>query len=168
MKEFVEYRLENMLFAVSVFDVFEVIMPQEKLNKIPGGPEYLMGITDIRGNILPIVDMRVKFGFTPQEKHKKNRIIILKAGKRVIGCFVDEASRILRIPRGEIKPPPSIIYEENLEYIEGVIRTTEGKLVILLNYDKVFEEKEIITLRGVDKKLMKKIKNKKGETRGKR
>lgn len=153
MKEFVEFRLEKMFFAIDIFDVFEIILPPEKVLKIPGGPEYLKGLFDLRGNIIPIVDMRVKLGFSPSELTKKSRVIILKAGRRIAGSLVDEASRILRVKEEEIKPPPSIVQVEKLEYIDKILRI-DGKLVLLLNYEKIFEERDIIGLRGLDKKLM--------------
>jgi purine-binding chemotaxis protein CheW len=142
--QLVTFKLENEEFGVDILKVQE-INRMVNITRIPNAPHFVEGVINLRGKIIPIVDLRKKLGFKSKEYDKSTRIIVVELDGLIIGFIVDSVSEVLRIPSNTIEPPPSMIAGIESEYIEGVGKL-DDRLLILLELKKVFaisERKEI-------------------------
>ena len=120
------------------------------ITKIPNAPNFIEGVINLRGKIIPIVDLRKRLGFKNQEYDKSTRIIVVELDGLVLGFIVDSVSEVLRIPENTIEPPPSMVAGIESEYIEGVGKL-DDRLLILLELKKIFsspEKKDIENIEG--------------------
>jgi purine-binding chemotaxis protein CheW len=109
------------------------------ITRIPNAPPFIEGVINLRGKIIPIVDLRKKLGFDNGngEYEKTTRIIVVELDGLVLGFIVDSVSEVLRIPENTIEPPPSIVGGVESDYIEGVGKL-DNRLLILLELKKLF------------------------------
>ncbi len=114
--QLVTFKLESEEFGVDILKVQE-INKMMNITKIPNAPFFIEGVTNLRGKIIPIVDLRKKLGFESREYDKATRIIVVELDGLVIGFVVDSVSEVLRIPSDTIEPPPSIVAGIESEYI---------------------------------------------------
>jgi purine-binding chemotaxis protein CheW len=129
-----------------IASVREIVrIPQ--ITAVPNAPSYIEGVINLRGKIIPVVDLRKRFGAGLAESPKKNRIVVVELGDRSIGLIVSSASEVLRIPPSEIEDPHNVFREGELDYITGVGKLN-GRLVILLDLKKLIEQGELHTLDG--------------------
>ena len=144
--QLVTFKLENGEFGVDILKVQE-INRMMNITKIPNAPSFTEGVINLRGKIIPIIDLRKKLGFDSKTYDKATRIIVIELDGIVLGFVVDSVSEVLRIPRNTIEPPPSIIGGVESDYIEGVGKL-EDRLLILLELKKVFTNSE---RKGIEK-----------------
>jgi purine-binding chemotaxis protein CheW len=111
------------------------------ITRIPNAPAFIEGVINLRGKIIPIVDLRKRLGFREQPYDKSTRIIVVELEGLVLGFIVDSVSEVLRIPANTIEPPPSMVAGIESEYIEGVGKLDE-RLLILLELKKIFSSPE--------------------------
>ncbi|HOV91264.1 MAG TPA: chemotaxis protein CheW [Syntrophorhabdaceae bacterium] len=145
--QLVTFKLENDEFGVDILKVQE-INRMMNITRIPNAPDFIEGVINLRGKIIPIVDLRKKLGFPSKEYDKATRIIVIELEGIVLGFVVDSVSEVLRIPRNTIEPPPSIIRGIESEFIEGVGKL-EDRLLILLELKKIFTPAEHRTIEGI-------------------
>jgi len=107
------------------------------ITKIPNAPFFVEGVINLRGKIIPIVDLRKKLGFESKPYDKATRIIVIELDGLIIGFVVDSVSEVLRVPSNTIEPPPSLVGGIESDYIEGVGKL-DDRLLILLELKKVF------------------------------
>jgi len=103
------------------------------------------GIINLRGDIIPIIDLRDKFGLERQDYTAMTRVIVVDVDSRLIGMVVDAASQVVRIPADQIEPPPPIVGGLSVEFIKGVGKLDE-RLVVLLNIDRILSTQEKVEL----------------------
>ena len=128
------------VYAVDIHQVREIIrVPQ--ITRVPRTPDFVEGVINLRGNVIPVLDLRKRFGLGEGEDSNDRRIIVVEMGERTIGMIVDAVSEVLRIDESLIDPPSPYIVSVNTLYIEGIARL-EPDLVILLNLEKVLTEDE--------------------------
>jgi len=142
--QLVTFKLENEEFGVDILKVQE-INKMMNITKIPNAPYFIEGVINLRGKIIPVVDLRKKLGFESRPYDKSTRIIVVELDGLVLGFIVDSVSEVLRVPGNTIEPPPSIVSGIDSEYIEGVGKLND-RLLILLELTKIFvnsERKEI-------------------------
>ena len=101
----------------------------------------MSGVINFRGKVIPIIELRKRFGFPPKEKDKNTRIIVVELGEAVIGFIVDAVQEVIRIPKNITEPPPPIVAGIGSEYITAVAKL-ENRLLILLDPDRILLEKE--------------------------
>ncbi len=142
--QLVGFRLGQELFGVDILKVQDINRMME-VTKIPNSPEFVEGVINLRGNILPVLDLRKRFGLEMNDQSKSTRIIVVQVNNQVVGFIVDAVEEVLRIPASTVEPPPPIVAGIDSEFIEGVGRLKnsnnsqgEDNLLILLNLDKVF------------------------------
>jgi len=99
------------------------------------------GVINLRGKVIPIIDLRKRFGFPPKESDRNTRIIVVELGTMVVGFIVDSVSEVLRIPKNITEPPPPIIAGIGSEYITAVAKL-ENRLLILLDLERILKDKE--------------------------
>ena len=110
----------------------------------------MAGVINLRGNVIPVIDLPKKLGIPNSKQDDKTRIIVFSVGDKLIGMIVDAVERVLRIRENQIEPPPDIGAGRIQEYITGMGKVEED-LVILLNIDKILTEEEIIQIEEIKK-----------------
>ena len=133
--ELISFRLAQETYAVRLTHVQQIIKLRE-ITLVPRAPEYILGVISLRGQIIPIFDLRRRLDLAAAEPTRETRIIVVMEGAKVIGLIVDKVEQVVRIPAGMIEPPPPILGGLESEYIEGIGRF-DGRMLILLNLSKV-------------------------------
>ncbi len=137
----VGFRIGRETFGLPISMVREIVRVPE-ITSVPNAPDYIEGVINLRGRIIPIVDLRKRFGEKSFEPNKKNRIVVVEMGTRAIGLIVNSASEVLRIPPSDIEEPSNVFQEGELNYITGVGKL-KGRLVILLDLSRILERGEL-------------------------
>ncbi|HEX6273837.1 MAG TPA: chemotaxis protein CheW [Polyangiaceae bacterium] len=112
----------------------------EGATAVPGAPPFVAGVVQIRGRVLPVVDLRLRFGGTPGERVLDNRIVVGQLGERVVGLLVDSAREVVRLRRSEWKAPPALVASAG--FVRGVAQIGT-RLVMLLDFAKVIGEEQL-------------------------
>ncbi|KUK14567.1 MAG: chemotaxis protein CheW [Synergistetes bacterium] len=147
--QLVVFRLGKEEYGVDIAKVQEIVRVQE-VTHIPQAPAFVEGIVNLRGNIIPIVDLKKRFNLEGGDvSEKEKRVIVVNVGKQIVGIVVDSVSEIIRIPRENVEPPPPIVAGIEATYIEGVGKI-DKRLIILLNIEKILTEKEKEELKTLD------------------
>jgi purine-binding chemotaxis protein CheW len=141
----VGFRVGRETFGVPIALVREIVRVPE-ITSVPNAPEYIEGVINLRGRIIPVVDLRKRFGDKTPERSKKNRVVVVEMETRAIGLLVHSASEVLRILPSEIEAPQNVFQEGELNYITGVGKL-KGRLVILLDLNRILQRGE---LRGIE------------------
>ncbi|TAN41770.1 MAG: chemotaxis protein CheW [Nitrospirae bacterium] len=142
MQKFAVFKISDEVFGITIERVVEIIKPQ-KVFTIPGLPEFLSGVMNVRGIVIPLIDLRRRFGMVPSGK--KERVIIVRYDKEKVGFLVDEIREILSLTPEEMTRPPSLFKGFKTEYITGLGRK-ENSIIILLNIDNLLTSEERIIL----------------------
>jgi len=132
----VVFRLSDAYYGIDIMQVNEIVKLQE-ITKLPNTPDYVEGIINLRGKVIPIVDLKVKFKLGRQERNDDTRIIVVNANNKIIGILVDEVSEVLRINDEQIDVSIDISLAINDDYVRGVAKVND-RLVILLNLEQIF------------------------------
>lgn len=134
-------------FGVNILQVQEIIRTMEITN-VPRAPEFVEGVINLRGKVIPIVDMRSRFGLESKEHDKYTRIIVIEIDMIIVGFVVDSVSEVLRLPANQVQPPPPVVAGMDSDYIDGVGKL-EDRLLILLDLDSLLDNEEKEALTGV-------------------
>lgn len=110
-----------------------------EITRVPQTPDYVEGVINLRGKVIPIIDLRKRFDLEVKEYDKNTRIVVVDINGNIMGMVVDSVSEVLRIPKNSIEPPPQIATGINTEYIHGVAKL-EDRLLIFLDLSKVIDE----------------------------
>jgi purine-binding chemotaxis protein CheW len=136
--QLVTFRIGNEEFGIDIQKVQEINRMIET-TKIPNTPAHVEGVVNLRGKIIPIIDLRAKLGFEGAERDKATRIMVVEIEGNVLGFIVDSVSEVLRIHNATIEPTPSITGTTDTTYIQGVINLSD-RLLILLNLNTLFAD----------------------------
>lgn len=134
-QQYVAFRLGAEEYGVSILQIQEIKRMTE-ITRVPHTPNYVKGVINLRGSILPVIDLKTRLNFTSGEYTDDARIIIVKLEEYSIGIIVDAVSEVLWLPADQVEPSPAFVGELEAEYIRGVGKV-DGRLVILLNMEKV-------------------------------
>ena len=131
-------------FGVDILSVQEIIRMMD-ITKVPRAPEFVEGVINLRGKVIPIIDLRRRFGLTTRDHDKHTRIIVIEINNMIVGLVVDSVSEVLRIPASTVEPPPPVVSGLESEYISGVGKL-EDRLLILLDLNKLLsgEERDLL------------------------
>jgi len=136
--QLVSFKLGDEEFGVNIQKVKE-INRMIQITKVPNAPSFVKGVVNLRGSIMPIIDLRKKLNMPPKEDDKSTRIIILDLENKTIGFIVDEVSEVLRISNSILEPPPDMVGDVDTDYITAVAKL-ENRLLILLDIEKALKE----------------------------
>jgi purine-binding chemotaxis protein CheW len=139
--QLVGFRIGRETFGLPISSVREIIRVPE-ITAVPDAPDYVEGVINLRGRIIPVVDLRKRFGQKSIEPDKKNRVVVVELEKRAIGLIVNSASEVLRIPPSEIEHPNNVFPEGELNFITGVGKL-KGRLVMLLDLSRMLQRGEL-------------------------
>ena len=106
---------------------------------VPGSPQWVLGLVQVRGRVIPVIDLRRRFGLPPQEGTLDSRIVVVQTGERVVGLLADAAREVLRIDSAEFHPPPEVVVRDAEGYVDAVARTG-ARLVMRIDFRKVIGE----------------------------
>jgi len=138
--QLVTFRLGNEEFSVDILKVQEIIRDME-LTRVPRAPDFVEGVINLRGRVIPVIDLRKRFGFESCEKTTETRIIVIDVNERTVGLRVDGVSEVLRLPADTVEPAPSLVTGSGSDYISGVGKVEE-RLIILLDVGKLLSDSE--------------------------
>lgn len=136
--QLVTFEVANEEFAVDILAVQEINRMME-LTRVPQSPPEVEGVINLRGKIIPVIDLRRKFAMPMSEKSEASRIIVVEVHKRVIGFIVDRVHEVLRISSDIVEPAPAMVCSIDSEFIAGVGKL-EDRLIILLDIAKLFAD----------------------------
>lgn len=138
--QWVTFQLEEETYGINVMQVREVLRYTE-IAPVPGAPEYVLGIINLRGNVVTVIDTRSRFGLMEGEVTDNTRIIVIESERQVIGILVDSVAEVVYLRSSEIDTTPSVGTDESSKFIQGV-SNREGKLLILVDLNKLLSEDE--------------------------
>ncbi|MBT5230912.1 MAG: chemotaxis protein CheW [Methylococcales bacterium] len=138
--QFVTFRLAEETYGIQVMQVQEVLRVTE-IAPVPGAPSYVLGIINLRGNVVTVIDTRSRFGLMGKENDDATRIVIIEAEKQVIGILVDSVAEVVDLNQSQIESAPNVGSEESSRYIQGVA-TKDKELLILVDLDRLMTEEE--------------------------
>jgi purine-binding chemotaxis protein CheW len=138
--QLVTFSLGNEEFSVDILKVQEIIRLME-LTRVPKAPEFIEGVINLRGKVIPVMDLRKRFGMPEAEDSSDARIIVVELQNTTVGFRVDGVSEVLRLPADTVEPPPTMVCGVETEYIKGVGKL-DDRLIILLDVEKVLTEDE--------------------------
>lgn len=138
--QLVSFTIGDEEFGVDILKVQEINRMVD-VTRVPNTPEYVDGVINLRGKVIPIIDLRRRFEMKRKEKDKNTRIIVVELAGKVLGFVVDAVSEVLRIPKSVTEPPPSIIAGIDAEYITAIAKL-ETRLLILLDLERVLTTEE--------------------------
>lgn len=150
--QYLSFRLGSDDYAVDILRVQE-IRGWEKVRALPDSQDYVKGVLDLRGTIVPIIDLRVRFGNASPEYSATTVVIVMSVqtadgSTQLVGAVVDAVSDVLDIDSAQLKPPPQIGGAVGRRYLNGMVSLPRG-MVILLNLDKLFDPTELGTLQDL-------------------
>ncbi|MDA8187404.1 MAG: chemotaxis protein CheW [Dehalococcoidales bacterium] len=147
-EQLVVFDLGDEVYGVDISRVQEIIRMQA-ITQVPGAPSFVEGVINLRGKIIPVIDLHRRFGLPAAQLGKSSRIVVVETEGRVIGMVVDAVSEVLRIPTNCIEPPSPVVVGIDSDYIRGIAKL-EGRLVILLQLDKVLTGEQKAALQGAN------------------
>ena len=133
-RQLVIFDLAGQSYGVNIGTVREIIRMQE-ITQVPRTPDYVEGVINLRGKVIPVIDMRKRFGFPVVEHTKDTRIVVIDIGGADIGATVDAVTEVLRLGAGSIEPPSSVITTNDSDYLLGIAKL-ETQLIILLDLQR--------------------------------
>jgi purine-binding chemotaxis protein CheW len=136
--QIVGFRIGRETYGVPITLVHEIVRVPE-ITPIPDAQECVEGVINLRGKIIPVIDLRKRFGQTEVTATVKNRILVTEVDKRRMGLIVDSASEVLKIPPSDIETPPSAIQDAQANCVTGVAKL-QGRLVILLELSRLLQK----------------------------
>ena len=142
--QLVVFELGREHYGVDISAV-ESIIKMQAITVVPHTPSFVEGVTNLRGSVLPVIDLRKRFGLALDDISKNSRIVVIALGKTKVGMIVDAVSEVLRIPEDAIEPPPPMVTSVDTTFITGIAKI-EDKLVILLELSKVLSLQEATAL----------------------
>lgn len=138
--QWVTFKLDNETYGINVMQVQEVLRYTE-IAPVPGAPDYVVGIINLRGNVVTVIDTRSRFGLMPAEVTENSRIVVIEADKQVIGILVDAVAEVVYLKTSEIDTAPNVGNEESAKFIQGVCNR-ENELLILIDLNKLLSDDE--------------------------
>ena len=133
-RQLVVFDLADEAYGVNIGSVREIIRMQE-ITQVPRTPDYVEGVINLRGKVIPVIDMRKRFGFPVAEHTKDTRIVVIDIGGADIGATVDAVTEVLRLGSDSIEPPSAVISTTDSDYLLGIAKL-ETRLIILLDLQR--------------------------------
>lgn len=145
--QLVTFNLGKEEFAVPILQIQEINRLVD-ITKVPRSPDFVEGVINLRGKVIPIIDLRKRFGLPQAELGKYARIVVVNMDGRMVGLIVDSVSEVLRLSEDAIEPAPPVVAGIDSEYIRGLGKL-DGRLLIMLDLSKILtkeEKKELVAV----------------------
>ena len=139
-QQLVVFDLANEHYGVDIGAV-ESIIKMQPITAVPRAPSFVEGVTNLRGTVLPVIDLRRRFGLPAEEETKETRIVVVEMGGITVGMVVDGVSEVLQVAEEDIEPPSPIVMTLDSAFITGIAKM-DDRLIILLDLGKVLSTEE--------------------------
>ncbi len=144
--QLVTFKLKDETYGINVMKVQEVLRISE-IAPVPGAPEYVLGIINLRGNVVTVIDTRTRFGLPTAEVDDASRIVIIESDEQVVGILVDSVAEVVELRHSQIDAAPNIGNEESSRYIQGVA-SSDDSMLIVVDLNKLLTEEEWSEMSG--------------------
>jgi len=138
--QLVTFRLKDETYGINVMQVQEVLRVTE-IAPVPGAPGYVLGIVNLRGNVVTVIDTRTRFGLPMTELDDASRIVIIESEQQVVGILVDSVAEVVELRQSEIDSAPNVGNDESSRYIQGVA-SRDDDLLIVVDLNKLLTDEE--------------------------
>ncbi len=138
--QLVSFHLAEEEYAIEITKVREIILLSE-ITRVPQTPEYVRGLINLRSTVIPVIDLRRRFGLPPADQTAESRIMVVDVRGKTIGIVVDAVDEVLRVSRDKIAPPPPTVAGTGREYLRGLVKL-EGRLLIFLDIDQILRQED--------------------------
>jgi purine-binding chemotaxis protein CheW len=138
--QWVTYKLGEETYGINVMQVQEVLRHTE-IAPVPGAPDYVLGIINLRGNVVTVIDTRSRFGLPSSDITDNTRIVIIESDDQVVGILVDSVAEVVYLRSSEVDSAPNVGTEESAKFIQGV-SNRDGELLILVDLNKLLNDEE--------------------------
>ncbi len=138
--QWVTFRLDEEKYGINVMAVQEVLKVTE-ITQVPGAPDFVLGIINLRGNVVTVIDARTRFNLGHRDRDDNSRIVIIEAEDQEVGILVDSVAEVVYMRGSEIEPAPAVGSDDSSKFIQGV-NSSGSELLILVELDKLLSEKE--------------------------
>lgn len=138
--QWVTYKLGEETYGINVMQVQEVLRYTE-IAPVPGAPDYVLGIINLRGNVVTVIDTRSRFGLPSSDISDSTRVVIIESDDQVVGILVDSVAEVVYLRSSEIDSAPNVGTEESAKFIQGV-SNRDGQLLILVDLNKLLSDDE--------------------------
>jgi purine-binding chemotaxis protein CheW len=145
--QLVSFKVGNEEFGLDILKVQEIIRLRE-LTRVPNMPDFVDGVINLRGKVIPVIGLRRRMGIPAGEDDKRTRIVVAEVNGKVLGFVVDEVSEVLRIPEANFEPPPKLGQVER-EYVQGIGKIDE-RLLILIDLSPLLSDREHSQIAAVE------------------
>ena len=139
-RQYVSFVLDDEEYGIEIMKVQEIIRFVQ-LTRVPHSSEFVEGVLNLRGRVIPVVDLRKRFGLTEHERDRSTRIVVVEVSGRTIGMIVDGVSEVIHIEASEIEPTPPLCSKVDAEFIHGMGKV-DDRLMILLDIDRILTSDE--------------------------
>ena len=139
--QWVTFRLDKERYGINVTQVREVLRLTE-IAPVPGAPAYVLGIINLRGNVVTVIDTRNRVGLPSKENDESTRIVIVESDENVVGMLVDSVAEVVDLNASEIESAPNVGAEDGSTYIKGVT-SINGELLILVDLNRMVAEEDL-------------------------
>ncbi len=133
--QLVTFRIGEVEFGVDILAVQEIIRMMQ-ITMVPRAPEFIEGVINLRGKVIPVINMRTRFNKPALDQDSNTRIVVMELENKIVGFLVDGVSEVLRIPESTVEDPPPVVAGIGSEYIRGIGKL-DNRLLILLNLDNL-------------------------------
>ena len=138
--QLVSFRLAEEEYGIEITKIREIILMGE-ITRVPQTPHYVKGLINLRSTVIPVIDLRARFGLPEEDLTDESRIMVLHVGTKTIGIVVDAVSEVLRVTPDQMAPPPPTVAGLGREYLTGLVKL-EDRLLILLDIDKLLSQED--------------------------
>ena len=145
--QYVTFRLDDETYGINVMQIQEVLRYTE-IAPVPGAPDYVLGIINLRGNVVTVIDTRQRFGLSQSDISDHTRIVVLEIDGQVVGVLVDSVAEVVYLKQSEVETAPNVGNEESARFIQGVCNKN-GELIILVEFEKMLSEDEWADMSGL-------------------
>ncbi len=143
--QLVSFKIGNEEFGVDILNVQE-INKMTRITKVPNSPDFVEGVINLRGRVIPVIDLRNRLGLERKQQNKDTRIIVVNIGDKILGFIVDSVNEVLRVPPDIFEAPPEIVAGVGSEFISSVGKL-EDRLLTLIDLNKILHKDEVLKLR---------------------
>lgn len=139
--QFVGFQIADQEYVFRIEQIQEIVIP-DQVTRTPQVPEFVEGVSNLRGSIIPIINLRKLFGLQVKPTDRETRTIVVNVGDRIMGCTVDMVSQVMRIPAENIQPAPETVTAGGAHYISGFVKL-DDRLLIMLDVDRLLDPDQL-------------------------
>ena len=145
--QFVGFQIDGQDYAFRIEQIQEIVI-LDKVTAVPQAPDFCEGVSNLRGAIIPIINLRKLFGLKPMPPDSETRTIVVNVGEQTMGCTVDMVSQVIRIPQDSIQATPDAVVSDGVDYVIGFAKP-DGRLLVLVDIDRLLGSGRIEHVRQI-------------------